>query len=344
MKERRFHTTLAAVTLCVLLFSAWGLWASGITVALPGLLLRLALLALLLVGVAFYRWRQEEKLLNLLLMCFWAVLLSNLHMIPMFLAGRQSGELSDALLARMDAALGVEVPAVLNAVARVPFLKPVLDVAYGTLIFLMALAVIVPPLSGRMEQAKEYALGCLAAAMISMPVFAVFRAVGPWSVYALTPTPEQARYTEVLVALRSGRPFTLDLSYASGLITFPSFHAILAVLAALALRHTRYLRWPAAVVAALVVLSTITTGWHYLVDVWAGLLVALLSFAAARVYLRLEGRPGHLPRLLPIENTCWELAKAPARPPTALSWDSPCGQDERPDRRCAGGARHGGEA
>jgi hypothetical protein len=341
MKERHFHATLVVFALCVLAFSAWGLWASDITVALPGLFLRLALLALLLGGAALYRWRREGKLLNLVLMCFWAVMFSNLHMIPMFLAGRQNGEFSDGLLARIDAAVGIEVPDVVKAVAGVPVLKHTLDFAYGTLTFLMMLAVVVPPLGGRMQQAKEYALGCLAAALICMPIFAVFRAVGPWSAYPLTPSPKQAHYTEVLTALRSGQPFTLDLSYASGLITFPSFHAILAVLAALALRYTRYLRWPAAMLAALVVLATVTTGWHYLVDVWAGLLVAILSFAAARAYLRLEAWFENMPRLLPAEDACWGLAKSPHHPPTESSQHSSCVEDHAHAPQCAGGGRHG---
>jgi hypothetical protein len=295
MKEGRFHAFMAAAALGVLAVSVYGVLAGGITVSVSQLLPRAALLAALLAGVALYRRRKEEKLLNLVAMCFWAVLFSNLHMIPMFLAGRQRVAPSDHLLARVDAALGIEVPDVMYAVASVPFLKPVLDFTYGTLLFLMALAIMIPPLTGRMEQAKEYALSCLVAALVSIPVLAVFQAVGPWSVYGFTPSPAQEGYTKVFLALKSDEPFALDLSYASGLITFPSFHAILAVLAALALRRTRFLRWPAALLALLIVVSTITTGWHYLADVLAGLLVALLSFGAARAYLWLEAGAWSLP-------------------------------------------------
>jgi hypothetical protein len=288
MYEGRFHLSMAAFALVVCGFSVYALRSGGLTLSPAQVLLRLALLAGLLLGAAIYRFRNEKKLLNLLMMCFWAVLFSNLHMVPLFLAGQRQVESSDSLLADMDAALGIEVPDILNAVSSVPILKPVLDCLYGTLVFLMALAIIVPPLSGRMDQAKEYALGCLAAALISIPTFAFFQALGPWSTYGFAPSPQQAGYTKVFFSLKSGEAFPLDLNYAAGLITFPSFHAILAVLAALALRQTRYLRWPAAALALLIVVSTVTTGWHYVVDVWAGLLVALMSFGAARAYLRLE--------------------------------------------------------
>src|SRR5262249_55436 len=63
--------------------------------------------------------------------------------------------------------------------------------------------------------------------------------------------------------------------------------AALAVLAAAALWPVRYLRWPAAVLAALIVVSTVTTGWHYVSDVLGGLALAALSLAVARGYLRL---------------------------------------------------------
>jgi membrane-associated phospholipid phosphatase len=330
MKEGRFHAFMAAAALAVLAVSVYGVLTGGISVSASQLLPRGALLAALLAGVALYWRRKEERLLNLVAMCFWAVLFSNLHMVPMFLAGRQQVPPSDHLLARVDAALGVEVPDVMHAVASVPFLRPTLDFIYGTLIFLMALAIMIPPLAGRMEQAKEYALGCLVAALVSIPVLAVFQAVGPWSAYGFTPSPAQEGYTKVFLALKADGPFALDLSYASGLITFPSFHTILAVLAALALRRTRWLRWPAALLALLIVLSTITTGWHYVADVLAGLLVALLSFGTARAYLWLEvgawSLPGRLAAGAAVRCASLRGATAPL-PATASSCgpESPAG-------------------
>jgi membrane-associated phospholipid phosphatase len=69
----------------------------------------------------------------------------------------------------------------------------------------------------------------------------------------------------------------------AGVVCFPSFHAIWAVLCGYAFSgFRRYIRIPVYVLAALMFLSTVTTGWHYVIDVLAGLLVAVVSLLIAR--------------------------------------------------------------
>jgi membrane-associated phospholipid phosphatase len=69
-----------------------------------------------------------------------------------------------------------------------------------------------------------------------------------------------------------------------------------------------YVRRPAAVLACLIVVSTVTTGWHYVADVLGGLLVAGVSIGVAGGYLRLESR-----RQLPSNR---QLAAAESPEPT----------------------------
>src|SRR4051794_10653144 len=113
MNEKFYHVTMAL--LCILIFvpSLFGMIATRLYINPYQLLPRLLLLLLLLLGALFYRWRREEKILNLIILTFWTVLFSNLHLVPMFIATRFKVELSDDLLARIDRFLGIEVPAVL---------------------------------------------------------------------------------------------------------------------------------------------------------------------------------------------------------------------------------------
>jgi membrane-associated phospholipid phosphatase len=68
-------------------------------------------------------------------------------------------------------------------------------------------------------------------------------------------------------------------------VCFPSFHAAWAVLAALALWSVKPLRVPAVVLASLIVISTVTTGWHYAVDTLAGVSLAIGAWKFAGVIL-----------------------------------------------------------
>lgn len=107
--------------------------------------------------------------------------------------------------------------------------------------------------------------------------------------YGYAPSAAQLRCQDLLLTLRSGGIHVLDLN-ESGIVCFPSFHTLLAIVSCVALWSIKPLRIPAAVLASCVVFATLTTGWHYLVDVVGGLLLTLLSIAAARLFTALEKR------------------------------------------------------
>ena len=92
----------------------------------------------------------------------------------------------------------------------------------------------------------------------------------------------------VFLSLRSQEPFVIDFADLEGVIAFPSFHTVLAVLAAFALWPIPYVRWAGGLVCMLIVVATVMTGWHYVVDVAAGVGVAVVSCQLGRMFSRLE--------------------------------------------------------
>jgi membrane-associated phospholipid phosphatase len=114
------------------------------------------------------------------------------------------------------------------------------------------------------------------------------QAIGPWSYFGLNASPSQWHYRQVLMALKESREYVIDLNYSEGLICFPSFHAILALLAAIALWQVRGFRWASAIWASMIVVSTVTTGWHYVVDILAGVAVVGISAVGAKAYTAIE--------------------------------------------------------
>jgi membrane-associated phospholipid phosphatase len=286
---RFFHGTMTVVVLIVLGVSMVGLPAAGIRIQPAQLLPKICLYLFILAGAAFYRYRRADQFVASLMIVFWMGLVSDLHVYPMFLAGRSGVEFSDELLVRLDRLIGLEVTDILRWLEPYPWIREWSEDVYFTLVFLMALAILGTTLLGRYRAAQEYVVSCVVAVLICFPIFAVFQAHGPWVYYGY-PAPMHDAYVQIFAALRSEETFTMDLGYANGLICFPSFHTILAMLAGLALRSVPYVRWVGLGWACLIILSTLTTGTHYVVDVVAGLGIGWICVLGGKAFSWFEAR------------------------------------------------------
>jgi membrane-associated phospholipid phosphatase len=140
-----------------------------------------------------------------------------------------------------------------------------------------------PALTGKVKAAQQFITSNLIAFAVSVPLFGLFPAVGPWYGYHLPANPVQAACQQSLFLLRAAGPYSLQLY---GVVCFPSFHVIWVLLCANSLWCFKLLRIPVAILSALIILSTMTGGWHYFVDVLAGLLVAAAAIAASRALSR----------------------------------------------------------
>lgn len=243
------------------LFAAW-----------PGLLL--------LVGVLCYCIvRSFSRLIETCLLAIWAVLYTNALTILILIAGRSPFPLMDAALARMDARAHFSTQYLVHLVARAPYIETGLAVVYAVLPALIVAAILIPALSGHTEAARRYVMGIVVAAILTAAFSALWPAVGPWTMQAIRPTREQAGIAAYLIRLKSSAPVDIDLLNA-GIVSFPSFHVVLAILSALSLSSIRRLRAIAWVLAGLICISTITTGWHYGIDVLAGLMLTAVTVFA----------------------------------------------------------------
>src|SRR3546814_12195667 len=91
-------------------------------------------------------------------------------------------------------------------------------------------------------------------------------------------------YLDTFERLRSGALRTLGSESLTGIITFPSFHAAAAVLLGWGFASFGRLGWPLVALNALMFVSAIVGGGHYLVDLIAGAAVALIGlWLAARL-------------------------------------------------------------
>ena len=289
-RNRFFHSTLAVSALALTAFMVVMLRVLSMSVP-AGQLTDIGTAVVPAALAAIYcHWRGFEKLREGALIVMWACVMSRLLMFPMYAAARLHFPLRDNLFAVIDHRFGMEVPIILNWMTHHPALNALLSYSYDALFPLMVVAVIVPAVGGKLTAAKEFVVANLVAAVIGTCAFAFVPGVGPWTVYKFPPAPDQRLCAAMVHALREQGQFRIDLNYSSGLICFPSFHVILAILSAAALWSFRPLRPFAAIVCALVVVSAVTTGWHYVIDVLGGILFAAASIAAAKAFTRLEAR------------------------------------------------------
>ena len=96
-------------------------------------------------------------------------------------------------------------------------------------------------------------------------------------------------YIPQFIAARSDPHLSLPFGQITGIISFPSYHAAAAVLLGYAFAELpRWVACAAFVLEIALVISAVLVGGHYLVDVLAGIIIAVASLTVVR---RCAARP-----------------------------------------------------
>jgi membrane-associated phospholipid phosphatase len=247
-------------------------------------------------SIWYCRWAKHQRLTQATSMFGWAVAVGVFTPALVFMAARSAMPLRDRFLASCDQAIGLETPTVLNFVGRYHWMNKTFWWSYSSLPVLIALSAILPLVFGKFQAAREYLISVSFAILTGAALFALVPAVGPWSVYPMKQTPMQTWCGHMVLTLRLNGLYNI-VGNDAGFVSFPSFHVVLALLSAVCLGSAwRAVRVPVGVLAGLICVSTITTGWHYVTDVVGGLVLTILAIAAARMFRRLEKReaPCHI--------------------------------------------------
>ncbi|MCX7285943.1 MAG: phosphatase PAP2 family protein [Novosphingobium sp.] len=237
-----------------------------------------AMLCALLAAHLWYGTAGRDARLGLIAGAFALLIALSLHAAIVAHAGmRLNRPLVDDALATVDKAIGFDTPGVVLLFARTPGLASALGFVYSTTVPAVFLAVLALSITGKAAQTWRllfiYGAGALASALFSVgwPALANFVHAG-LSQQQVPGLPEgSGRFFLASVDyFRNGTSAVFDAARLSGVVTFPSFHAVMALAVAHAAWPYRHLRLAASVWAALVLVSTIPIGGHYLVDVAGG--------------------------------------------------------------------------
>ena len=130
-------------------------------------------------------------------------------------------------------------------------------------------------MAGQQERCWALLRAWLCALLITLALFPFFPAVAAHTVYNVGP--KIIPFVEAINGLRDGSIRVLDGRSIVGMITFPSFHATAAVLIAWGFSGIRVLKWPAILLNVLMTFTAIYVGGHYLIDILAGLVIAVVA-------------------------------------------------------------------
>jgi hypothetical protein len=278
-----FHLVMAYACSALLLITLLACRLASI--GLPGarnLAIGIAFLLAIVFTLAVY-WHEKGNidLRDATMTIPWAVLLA-VTLPPLVLAAaRLDRPLEDANLTRVDLWFGMNVPQIMSWTSR-HWLGTLVNRSYPLLSPLLTLSVLLPALTGKVKNAQQFVLANLIAFFIGLPLFALLPAIGPWYGYGFAATPGQIECQSAILLFRAPGH---SVSHLGAIICFPSFHVIWAIFCVVALWGFRLLRIPVALFSGMIIVSTVTTGWHYAIDVLGGIVVAGISLAAANALI-----------------------------------------------------------
>ncbi len=263
---------------------------AGFEVESGGALMAVSAFAMMiLVHVVYTRWRPAPMISAASSAAAFLIAFTAIAALFSFLTLRLAAPLQDDLYARADSALGLDWAGHIRWVSDHPSILYALNLSYFSC--MVQIAVIVIGLATFSPCAlSRFLLLFAATASIVCVLGALAPAAGAYAAHPLDPqtlarlpNPLTGRWhMEQFLAARSGELKSLNPIKLEGIIQFPSFHAALAVILTHSLRLIPWLGLPALLLNGLMLVSTLAIGGHYLVDVVAGVLIAIVAIAATR--------------------------------------------------------------
>ena len=283
------HLALACCALVLLVFCLIAAPRGAFRVAIPLIETTLLVVPLLLIPAAYCNERKSWDRRDSTLMLPWTLLVAALITQAAPTTVAHAFPLRDSLWRSVDEHLGIRIPDLMTFTALHPHLQALLTFSYYWLLHpLLLSAIFLPALMGKRVAAQRFVLVNAIAFVVALPCMLFLPAIGPWVSWHFEPNRLQLACELTIQTLRTGVLSTGD-SFG-GIICFPSFHVFWALVGAHALQPFRWLRYPAILVAGLITVSTMSTGWHYAVDVLSGILLAALSTSIANAVLHRADR------------------------------------------------------
>jgi hypothetical protein len=207
-----------------------------------------------------------------------------------YLAASVSRPLVDGYLASCDHFLGFDWIGWSNDVHRHALPSVVLRAAYDSLGLQIVASIIILSFGPEPDRNAELLLGAVLSLTVTALISAAWPTLGPWTPFNdQYASPDDLLNARDVLTMRAGGSPSFALARLRGIVTFPSYHTVLAILFAYAHRG----RWSFPIfliINCLMIASIPSEGGHYLSDVLGGIGLGVVAIVAARVILRRDFR------------------------------------------------------
>ena len=302
MRVRQLASRLGpawALTLVVLVVDAGWMVLGGWSVSASRLGMTALALAAVLAPLAFGRCRRNLRIRTTLNCLSLLIVFQVAGLSFSYLVVSTNAPLVDAPLAAWDSALGFDWQALHGWLQNHPSVQATLGTAYNSAMAQVWFVVLFLGLSAQPERLNEFMRLFIFATLLVILASGPFPAAGTWKQYSIG-QPFDLSSLSHFELLRSGQMREIPLGHTQGLVSIPSLHAAMTVFLVYTMRQTRLLLPAVFALNVEMLASTPFYGSHYLVDVLAGLALALGLIALERRRNALPGvttkfvRAGHL--------------------------------------------------
>lgn len=190
--------------------------------------------------------------------------------------------LADAALMSADRAMGFDWLIVWRWLVEHEWPAKILQIAYDSLVYQALYFGLLFGVMAKRDRLREMFWLVVVAGLLTSAGAAAFPAFGTFKAFGI-----KAEYLPAMEQLR-GENLHFDLAKLTGVVSFPSFHTTMALLYVYGFRRTGVIGWAAAAINILMLPAIPFFGGHYLVDMFAGAGVAVMSLAVVRAWPRLQ--------------------------------------------------------
>ncbi len=194
--------------------------------------------------------------------------------------------MADPLLERADVSLGFHWLSWFTWIDQHPMVRLILPLAYYSM-GLQALVLITFYAYVNGERVDEAIIAGMMAIVVIFPLQYVLPSIGAFAPHGMTSV---VNFEEDILSMRSHAVLTVDAT--KGIVTFPSYHTALAVVLTNMARGHKRMFYPLLALNFVLMISVMSVGGHYLVDLISGFAVAFVALGATQFLLsRCAQRP-----------------------------------------------------